>query len=250
MKKKTKEFISFILVIVLIAGAVGLFTAQTKNETTSLPLTAWSVGAINASGEYEKSSTALYTSEMFGCRGLEVVPDFEFSGTYTVYLYNLNKELLKSTGELKGEYKLENEALRDVACFARIQLTPTVPDGSTDFKLYFYDVYTYASNITVNVSKDQSVKDLDLFGQNELDESIMYGYDYAFKISLDGISELTFVGVVNVGYKCSFVNYEGMGISNQGEKDGNNVIYSGLNAFTEVIVYYNEGNEFEIYRTK
>lgn len=263
MKKKTKEFISLILVIVLIAGIAGIVTSQTKKETKEISTFAFEVGGIDAAGEHVNSKMSLYTPELFECRGLNVVPDFEYDGTYTVYLYNLNKEFIASSGELSDEYTLED----DRACFARIQITPEPPAETNNFKLYFYDVYTYASKLTINVSKDQSISELNLFvedkeglgksatirGDKVVVETSDIGMNAYIGIEVAGISEITFVFPDKEAVTYFFVNKNGdvmYSVSKGVVENAAKKILSVPDDANYLLINYVQGEEFEIYRTR
>ena len=265
MKKKTKEFISLILVIVLIAGIAGIVTSQTKKETKEISTFAFEVGGIDAAGEHVDSKTSLYTPELFECRGLNVVPDFEYDGTYTVYLYNLNKEFIASSGELSDEYTLED----DRACFARIQITPEPPAETNDFKLYFYDVYTYASQLTINVSKDQSIAELNLFKTNpekygkkanvsgnqvSIVDASNSRYDAYLPVGCERLSELTLLFESSSAVELYFVKDTGSSIDliklvkvSEGKEKEIFTIPTGANY---LLINYVQSEEFEIYKTK
>lgn len=265
MKKKTRDLISFIFVISLIVVIVGAVTAHTKKETKEISSFSFEVGGIDASGEYVKSQTSLYTPELFECRGLNIVPDFEYDGTYTVYLYNLNKEFITSSGEMSDEYSLDD----DRAVFARIQITPEPPEETNDFKIKFYDVYTYASRLTVSVDKNQSIRELNLFEANSekygkiakmsgnevlIVDASDSGYNAYQPVNCERLFELTLLfdssSAVDLFFVkdngSSFVCVKRVAVSEGKEKE----IFAIPEGANYLLINYVEGEEFEIYRTK
>ena len=160
-KFKWKNILSFVLVGVLLVGAVAGLGSIFGKDTKTISSTAFSVGGINAQGNYEKSDLSIYTKDMFECQGLSIEPDFEATGTYKVFYYDSNKNFIGATDELNAEdgvYTRGDDFVN--AQYARIMITPDVPvdeDGNEveDFKIRFYEVTSYASDYTITVNKEQ-----------------------------------------------------------------------------------------------
>ncbi len=147
-----KNVISVILVIALLAVGVGLFTSFDGKKVDTIKPGAFSRGSLNASGEYVKSKSAIYTEEAFGCQGLRVEPDFEFIGTYDVYYYDYNGKILEAKRGLKGVYDEDYP----LAKLARIVINPDLPEGED--KVAWYDVRSTAKMLKITVNKDQAWK--------------------------------------------------------------------------------------------
>lgn len=158
---KWKNIISVVLVGVLLVGAVAGLGSIFGKDTKTISPGAFSVGAINTQGNYEKSDVSIYTKEMFECQGLSIEPDFEATGTYKVFYYDANKNFIGATDELNAEDGVYTKGDKFVvAQYARVMITPDVPtdeDGKEvkDFKIRFYEVNGYASDYTITVNKKQ-----------------------------------------------------------------------------------------------
>ena len=173
-KFKWKNIISFVLVGVLLVGAVAGLGSVFNKDTKTISSTAFAVGGINEKGNYVESKTSIYTKDMFECQGLSIEPDFEATGTYKVFYYDSNKNFLGATEALNAEDGVYNkESIFAFAKYARIMITPVVPvdeDGNEkeDFKIRFYDVVGYANDYTISVKKDQKFDDLKLIKSRQI----------------------------------------------------------------------------------
>ena len=160
-KFKWKNILSFVLVGALLIGSVAVLGAIFNKDTKTISSTAFSVGGINAQGNYEETKLSIYTKDMFECQGLTIEPDFEATGTYQVFYYDQNKNFLDSTSLMHAEDGVYNKGDSFAgAQYARIVITPAVPvdeDGKEveDFKIRFYEVSGYARDYTITVNKDQ-----------------------------------------------------------------------------------------------
>ena len=85
-KFKWKNIISFVLVGVLLVGAVAGLGSVFNKDTKTISSTAFAVGGINEKGNYVESKTSIYTKDMFECQGLSIEPDFEATGTTGVII--------------------------------------------------------------------------------------------------------------------------------------------------------------------
>ena len=121
----------------------------------------FSVGGLNASGEYADTNLSVYTKDSFECDGLTVNPDFEAKGSFEVFYYDADGEFIGTSGTQEstdGEYA-KGDAF-PYAKYARVVITPAVPtneDGveEEDFKIRFYEPAIYASEYTITVAKEQ-----------------------------------------------------------------------------------------------
>lgn len=157
-----KSIISVILAALVIFGAAAGIIALTNKETKNVSSLSFSVGGINAEGNYEKTDLSIYTKDMFECQGLSIEPDFEATGTYKVFYYDSDKKFIGATNELNAEDGVYTKGDKFVvAQYARIMITPDVPvdeDGveEEDFKIRFYEAMSYAGDYTITVSKEQT----------------------------------------------------------------------------------------------
>ena len=238
ISKKTKSIISGILLVVIIAGVLALAGSLLGKETKTISSTEFSVGGINAQGNYVESKTSIYTKDMFECQGLSIEPDFEATGTYQVFYYDSNKNFFGATDELNAEDGVYNIGETFVfAKYARIVITPDVPldeDGNVEenFKIRFYEVVGYAKDYKITVNKNQTytvknfIKGLENNGQilgegvwNHSSGSFVSMSDYGFYI---------FAPVDTTGAKFVIMKVATSTLSNNIVIDGNSYDVFGI----------------------
>ena len=150
ISNKTKEIISVLLVAAIVIAAISgivVYSARTHRTVSS---TVFSRGALDSNGKHINSDTALYTEELIQCRGLIVEVDFEAKLEYEIFFYRADESFIGSTGRLVDDYTLEGY---DNAKYCRIVITPVLKDGAD--KIRFWEVLSYADQITVKVAIDQ-----------------------------------------------------------------------------------------------
>lgn len=143
---------AIVLTVVVVFGAVAGLTALFGKQTKTIGASAFALGDINTeTGAYEESTTAIYTEDAFSCQGLRVEQDFKGNGVYQVFFYDSNGELLGKTGELTGTYESDFPG----ADSARVVYRPD-SDNQKDFRIRFYEVGSYAKQLTITVDKEQT----------------------------------------------------------------------------------------------
>lgn len=150
ISNKTKEIISVLLVAAIFIAAISgivLYSARTHRTVSS---TVFSRGALDTNGKHINSDTALYTEELIQCKGLIVEVDFEAKLEYEIFFYRADESFIGSTGTLFDDYELTGY---DNAKYCRIVITPVLKDGAD--KIRFWEVLSYADQITVKVAIDQ-----------------------------------------------------------------------------------------------
>ena len=269
ISKKTKSIISGILLVAIIAGVLALAGSLLGKETKTISSTEFSVGGINAQGNYVESKTSIYTKDMFECQGLTIEPDFEATGTYKVFYYDSNKNFIGATNDLNAEDGVYTKGDKFVvAQYARIMITPDVPtddDGKEveDFKIRFYEVTSYANEYKITVSKKQDFKLPNLFVVDEdkidkiatVDESNNFieqeyeGCGYVV-VDVEGYSNLQFIYKGNsVSTNLSYYFFdEAMHLVSSAEQPigASEVDISVPNDAFYLVVNYNLGTEFVI----
>ena len=150
---KTKQIISAIIGLLLIATIIGVMVAIFAPSTTkTIPTSAWRRGSINTLGVPVESDKSIYTKDMFACQGLEISVDDGASVEYVVYYYDAERNYLGKSAKQTGDYVGDNS----FAKYARVVLTPKGADTtSSDFKIGLFDVRDYAKLITVSVLREQ-----------------------------------------------------------------------------------------------
>ena len=150
---KTGRIITTVVAVLLLFGVVVGATALFGKDTTTINPGEFKLGSIGPDGRSVSSSTSIYTKEAFPCQGLRIVPDFEATGTFDVYYYDVNERLLGSALDKSDIYEGEFPG----ASLARIVYTPDVPDGvkASEWSIGRLEVYGYAKQLTITVDKEQ-----------------------------------------------------------------------------------------------
>ena len=164
MNRRTKSIISGVIIVALLIASVAGMVTLFNRDTNKIHSSAFSVGAINDQGIYEKSDKSIYTKELIECKGLTITPDFEAEGSFQVFYYDYDGAFLEATSVMEassGSYKKDDEYPE--ARYCRIMITPDVPvdeDGNVDedFKIRSISVISYANDYTITVNKNQNFK--------------------------------------------------------------------------------------------
>lgn len=149
IKKNWKKVLTIGLSAILVGGAVfGIVRISEKTDDTHKKISlTYEVGGINEKGVYEEREDSIYTKNAFGCQGLRITADFEVDVSYQVFFYNADKEFLESTSVQAEDY----EGAPSSATYARLMIMP-----EDDEKILWYEVGTYANQLTIEVSKEQT----------------------------------------------------------------------------------------------
>ena len=152
---KFKKIITTVLVIALSVTIIGALVSWIGDDEKSISPTIFSRGAIDEFGIYVDSDQSLVNKEYIPANGLTVKPSFEFGGTYDIYFYDKDEVLLDKELGLNKSYK-NTFAL---AQYARIVIHPAIPSDvkAKDFKIKFWEVYGYANDLDITVSKTESI---------------------------------------------------------------------------------------------
>ena len=119
-KKIVAAIVAGVLAIAALAGIIALFRPNTKDEKIKIN-PAFSVGALDESGAYEKSESTLYTKDAFAAEGLETKVDFDATISYQLFYYDENVEFLSASGTLNVNHVAE---LPEGTEYARVMIMP------------------------------------------------------------------------------------------------------------------------------
>ena len=149
IKKNWKKALTIGLSAILVGGAVfGIVRISDKTEDTHKKITpTYAVGGLSAKGVYEEREDSIYTKNAFECQGLRITADFEVDVSYQVFFYDSDKQFLESTSVQTEDY----EGAPSSATYARLMIMP-----EDDEKILWYEVGTYANQLTIEVSKEQT----------------------------------------------------------------------------------------------
>ena len=177
IKFEKKSILSIVLIVAILIASLGLISSliSVANRTT-IKSSAFSRGSLNSSGKYVETNQSIYTKEAFGCMGLRIEPDFEFEGTYDVFYYDYNDNLIESKIGLDTIYDEDYP----LAMMARIAIHPDIPQGENakEYKIKWYDVSGIANmfNITVNNNQEWIYESDNLFDKNSVTMNTTFGY--------------------------------------------------------------------------
>ena len=166
-KSNAKSIVSLVIVIAILLAAIGGITAWAKSETKTVPATAFTRGALNdTDGTFVKSKTTLVTEELFECRGLKVIPDFDNTSAYQVYWYNEDEIYLGNTDKLSASTKMV-DSVPGAAVYARVVIYPAQVDEDgkpiKDFEIKLWQIVKYVKRIKLEVLRDQAGNMQNLF---------------------------------------------------------------------------------------
>lgn len=158
-KFKWKSILCGVLVVATLIGACAGIAALGKKETKTISPGVFSRGGLDSFGEHVITDQSIYTKEAFACEGLRIEPDFEFKGTYDVYYYNNDMGFVEARTGLTSVLD-EDFPLAD---YARVVIHPDIESAAkeqgikqSEFKISFYEVRSYAKELTITVNKDQN----------------------------------------------------------------------------------------------
>lgn len=147
------------LSIITIGGSIFGVTklVQYIKDDTVTVNPSWSIGSLDAQGEYVKDEGSIY-SDSFGCDGLKIKLDFDHEIEYQVYYYD-------EVGNFLQASEVMNEGFNGdvLGSNARIVITPTEDE---DGKISWYEKQGYANQMTITVSKKQVPYTLRLGGKD------------------------------------------------------------------------------------
>lgn len=162
------------LTVVLGIGAIAGIASIANKDTKTISATYFKRGAINEKGFYIESDTSIYTKDLIECQGLEIVPDFESTGTYQVFYYDANKEFVGSTKKMDCQIDVVYSKGNNFtfAKYCRVVITPENPKDDygnvvEDYKIKFYEVAGIANKFTVSVNKEQNFGWKDVYVADE-----------------------------------------------------------------------------------
>ena len=153
------KFIKLLFAVLLIGGIIFACVKFFDRDTKTISMFEFEVGAIDENGDYKQDKQSICTKEMFSCAGLNVEPSFEYSGTYRIFFYNMDRDFICSTESLTKVY---TEEIPAAARYARVVITPDAPldEDAASFSINYFEKFGYAREVTISVSKNQTFKNL------------------------------------------------------------------------------------------
>ena len=143
-----KWVIVFLLIIGLIATTVTLFVKLDRQTTvTEIGAEAYTIAALDDSGEQVDGDTSIVTRNAFTVDGLAVAIEDDATVAYALYFYDADGEFVSKTDSLSADF---DGNIPDNAESAKIVITPTADE---DGKVTLTEVFGYAGQVTVTVNR-------------------------------------------------------------------------------------------------
>lgn len=144
-----KWIIAFVLIAILAVGVIFALVKIDRNETTKTidgSVFSYSIGLIDEEGEYEQGTSSIYMKDFYEVDGLTCKLDEKATISYEINFYDEKEEFISSTGSLETDF--ESSSIPETAKYFRVEITP-----KNDYEVSFFEINTYADQLTVTVNK-------------------------------------------------------------------------------------------------
>ena len=151
-KHKTADAVKWVVVFLLVIGLIGavitLFVMVDRQTTvTEIGAEAYTIAALDDSGEQVDGDTSIVTRNAFTVDGLAVAIADDATVAYALYFYDADGEFVSKTDSLSADF---DGNIPDNAESAKIVITPTADE---DGKVTLTEVFGYAGQVTVTVNR-------------------------------------------------------------------------------------------------
>ncbi len=152
-KHKTADAVKWVVVFLLVIGLIGavitLFVMLDRQTTvTEIGAEAYTIAALDDSGEQTDGDTSIVTRNAFTVDGLKVAIADDATVTYALYFYDADGEFVSKTADLSADF--DGSAIPENAETAKIVITPTADE---DGKVDLTEVIGYANSLTITVNR-------------------------------------------------------------------------------------------------
>lgn len=152
-KHKTADAVKWVVVFLLVIGLIGavitLFVMLDRQTTvTEIGAEAYTIAALDDSGEQTDGDTSIVTRNAFTVDGLKVAIADDATVTYALYFYDADGEFVSKTADLSADF--DGSAIPENAESAKIVITPTADE---DGKVDLTEVIGYANSLTITVNR-------------------------------------------------------------------------------------------------
>lgn len=145
-ESKTKGFLTVLLIILLIVGVVALSVALSKTITTrDLNGFQYTIGGLDAEGEFEESTASVCTKDLISVDGLKCKIVKRATIEYKLFFYDKDGEFISATADLDANYESDPP---EGARYVKIMITPT-----NDAEITIFEKSGVVKQLTVTVSK-------------------------------------------------------------------------------------------------
>lgn len=146
---KIKWIVSFVLIAMLSIAVVFAFVKIDKNEKTKTLGTnsfTYAIGLLDSEGEYKQGTSSIYMKDYHSVDGLTVEIKDGATITYKLFFYDKDKNFVDKTSDLSLNY--DGSSIPSTAEYFKVMITPT-----NDAEVSFFEIGTYAGQLTVTVNK-------------------------------------------------------------------------------------------------
>lgn len=144
-----KWFVTFVILLGVIASVVTLFIQVDRNTTvTQIGAEAYKIAALDDSGEEAESDKSIVTRDAFTTDGLKIELADDAAVSYELYFYDADGEFVSKTGALTADY--DGSTVPETAATVKVVITPTEDE---DGKVTLTEVFGYASALTITVNR-------------------------------------------------------------------------------------------------
>ena len=155
---------TIVIVALALAALVGINNVVTSETKTITPT--FTIGAIDATGNYVESTTSIYTKELIEVEGLVTELAYDANVTYQVFFYDEDKLFVSATdADLTESSRFD---IPEEAEYARIMITPDWETINADVEveedeeivneIKWYEVTKFASQLTITVARNTKDK--------------------------------------------------------------------------------------------
>ena len=150
-KHKAADAVKWVIVFLLVIGLVGAVVAlfvmlDRQTTTTELGAEAFTIAALDETGEQIDGDTSIVTRDGFTVDGLKVTLDDD-AVTYVLYFYDADGAFISNTAALDGDF---DGNIPENADTAKIVITPV---DDEDGKVTLTEVVGYADMVTVTMDR-------------------------------------------------------------------------------------------------
>lgn len=151
-KHKAADAVKWVIVFLLVIGLVGAVVAlfvmlDRQTTTTELGAEAFTIAALDETGEQIDGDTSIVTRDGFTVDGLKVTLEDDATVTYALYFYDADGEFISKTEAQSSDY---NGVVPVNADTAKIVITPV---DDEDGKVTITEVVGYADMVTVTMDR-------------------------------------------------------------------------------------------------
>ena len=149
-RDKGKWLATLIIGIILTAIVAGMAIQMDRSLTTTrLGAESYSIGCLDAKGEYKASQLSIYTREGISVDGLDIdIKESDTEFKYQLFFYDEEGKFLSSSDFFTNDFDANN--IPEGANTVKIVITPTLESGDN---INMFEISSVADLLTVTVNR-------------------------------------------------------------------------------------------------